>query len=271
MQLAEHGSQVWAAPRPQLRRAHQKAVLALARLGDTRALPSLLVALDSGVDALLAIQVAGALPQAAEQLVPRLCDHLRRVDLADQWQETSANANLHALAKLGDPTALTAITEALAAAARHERWSPVCSALEALGALGPAAAPALDAIRSLSTVEKFWVRPTAVAALWAVSGDREEVMPLLLDLLNGYAAQAAADVLGQIGPSAAAALPRLRHLLTDKYEWVRVHCAAALWEVGGEPEAPAVVDTLLQAWTENSATGNQVVACLTRMIEACAD
>lgn len=199
-QLAQHGSQVWAAPRPQLRRAHQKAVLALARLGDTRALPSLLVALDSGVDAWLAIQVAGSLPPAAEQLVPRLCDHLRRVDLADQWQETSANANLHALAKLGDPAALAAITEALVQAARHERWRPVCSALEALGALGPAAAPALDAIRSQSAVEEFWVRPMAVAALWVVSGDREEVMPLLLDMLNGYAARAAADVLAGMGP-----------------------------------------------------------------------
>jgi HEAT repeat protein len=75
----------------------------------------------------------------------------------------------------------------------------------------------------------------------------------------------AADVLGEIGPPAVAALPRLRELLTHSYEWVRVHCAAALWETGGEAEASTVLDTLLQAWAQNSATANHVVACLDRM------
>ena len=75
----------------------------------------------------------------------------------------------------------------------------------------------------------------------------------------------AADVLGEIGPPAVAALPRLRELLTHSYEWVRVHCAAALWEIGGEAEASTVLDTLLQAWAQNSATANHVVACLDRM------
>jgi hypothetical protein len=44
-----------------------------------------------------------------------------------------------------------------------------------------------------------------------------------------------------------------------------VHCAAALWEIGGQAEAPAVVDALLQAMAKNSATANHVVACLDRM------
>ncbi|MFJ8113395.1 hypothetical protein [Streptomyces sp. NPDC096132] len=42
----------------------------MARLGDARALPGLLAALDSDLDARRAIQVAGHLPQAADQLVP---------------------------------------------------------------------------------------------------------------------------------------------------------------------------------------------------------
>jgi hypothetical protein len=72
-------------------------------------------------------------------------------------------------------------------------------------------------------------------------------------------------VLGQIGPPAAAALPRLRKLLADNYEWNRVHAAAAIWDIGGESEAPVVLDTLLQAWQKNPATGNHVAACLKRM------
>ncbi|MER6064426.1 hypothetical protein [Streptomyces sp. NPDC001792] len=44
-----------------------------------------------------------------------------------------------------------------------------------------------------------------------------------------------------------------------------MHCAAALWEIGGEAEAPAVLDTLLQAWAQNPSTANHVVTCLDRM------
>jgi hypothetical protein len=302
-QLAEHGPQVWTTPRPHLRRTHQQAVRALAHLGDVRALPSLLVALDSGVDAWLAVQVAGRLPQAADELVPRLCDHLRRIDLTQDWRAIEANACMSALAKLGGQAALSAVTETLAAAASHGQWGTVYSGLEALtvlrpdspavfiqmlgaavrhgqwraataalkglGALGPAATPALEAIRSLAVDSEDWVRATAVAALWAVGRDRAEVMPLLLDLLDGSrGAAASADVLAEIGPPAEAALPRLRMQLTHEDPWVRVCCAAALWEIGGEPEAPPVLDTLLHAWTENSLTADRVAACLRRMGEA---
>lgn len=267
-QRAAHSPDVWAAPQALLRRSHQEAVRALARLGDTRALPSLLAALDSDVDAWRAIQVAGHLPQAADQLVPRLCDHLRRIDLSQQWTEMSANAILSALAALGDPAAVPVVADTLGAAVRHERHGVTRSALKALGAFGPAATGARDTIRSLTTATDAHVRPAAVAALWAVGGDLSEVMPLLLDLLDDritFRISDAADLLGEIGPPASVALPRLRGLLTHDYEWVRVHCAAALWEIGGQAEAPAVLDALLQAMAKNSATANHVVACLDRM------
>ena len=81
----------------------------------------------------------------------------------------------------------------------------------------------------------------------------------------GVEADPVGVVLAEVGPSAVAALPRLRHLLTHGYEWVRVPCAVALWEIGGEAEAPAVLDTLLHAMVQNPATANHVVACLDRM------
>src|SRR5205823_675979 len=55
-QRAADGPDVWAPPEARLRKSHQAAVRALARLGDTRALPSLLAALDGDVDAWRAIQ-----------------------------------------------------------------------------------------------------------------------------------------------------------------------------------------------------------------------
>ncbi|MYQ96734.1 HEAT repeat domain-containing protein [Streptomyces sp. SID4946] len=267
-QRAAHGPDVWAAPDARLRRSHQEAVRALARLGDARALLSLLAALDSDVDVWRAIQVAGHLPQEAAQLVPRLCSHLRRIDLSQQWTEMSVNAILATLAALGDPAAVPVVVDTLGAAVRHEQHGVTRSVLKALGAFGPAAAGARETIRSLTTATDAHVRPAAVAALCAVDGDLAEVMPLLLDLLDDritFRISDAADLLGKIGPPAAAALPRLRSLLTHDYEWVRVHCAAALWEIGGQAEAPAVLDALLQAMAKNPATANHVVACLDRM------
>jgi hypothetical protein len=104
--------------------------------------------------------------------------------------------------------------------------------------------------------------------LWSIGGDREEVQPLLLDLLQDritFRITEAADVLGKIGPAAKDALPRLRQLLAHSYEWVGVRCATALWDIGGEAEAIAVLDTLLQAWAKNEYTANHVVATLDRM------
>ncbi|MGW6497979.1 hypothetical protein [Nonomuraea angiospora] len=271
--VAAYGPDMWTAPQQQLRRAYQNAVRALARLSDVRAVPSLLAALECGVDDWRAVEVAGALKEASQELVPRLCDHVRRIDHAQQRLEMSAGSLLSALAALDDQTALPLIIDTLGAAVRHDQWSITCSALKALAAFGPAAAPALPAIRSLTTASDAHVRHAAVGALWAVSGDQEEVMPLLHDLLGSsvfFWKTLAADVLGEIGPPATAGLPRLRELLTDNYEWVRVHGAAALWEIGGEAEARVVLDTLLQAWGQNPATANHVVACLDRMGPAAA-
>lgn len=262
--LADHGPQVWVTPRRHLRRLHQKAAVALARLGDPRALPSLLVALDRDVDAWLAVRVAGGFPQAAEQLLPRLRDRLRRADLSEEWP-SNPTGTLSALARLHDLTALPMITARLVAAAEQENWEVVRSTLGALRAFGPAAMPALAEIRSVLAVDDTWTRSAAVATLWAVGGDHDEVMPLCLELFDTFALTEAVDVLGQIGPPAQAALPRLRELAASKSAWTSVHAAAAVWNIGGRPEAPAVLDALLRAWQTNPTTGNHVAACLARM------
>ncbi|QKW32858.1 HEAT repeat domain-containing protein [Actinomadura sp. NAK00032] len=267
-QYATYGPDVWCTPQPHLRRSHQEAVQALARLGDPRALPSVLTALDTGDDAWRAVQVAGALPQAADQLVPRLGGHLRSLDLTQALWEMSARSDLAALAALADDSAIDVITETLAEAVAHELWSVTCSALEALRAFGPSAAPALRTARLLITASDAHVRPAAIAALWAITGDPDEVMRPLLGLLDDsipFRISAAADVLAEIGPRAEEALPRLRGLLSHGYEWVRVPCATALWDIGGDAEAAAVLDTLLQAWAQNPSTADHAVACLDRM------
>lgn len=136
-------------PDPELRRAHQTAVCVLARFGGARALPSLLVALDGGVDAWRAFQVAGRLPQESPVLVPRLCGHLRDADLTRSWFEGTAPALLDALSRLGDASAVPAISDTLAVAARDQHRDSTVAALKALAPFGPAAVDAVGAENSI--------------------------------------------------------------------------------------------------------------------------
>jgi hypothetical protein len=183
-------------------------------------------------------------------------------------------ALLFELGQLGDPAAVPPITETLATARHHQQWGIATSALDALAALGPASAPALGHIRALTSCADAQVRAAAVKALWAVGDDREAMLPLLLQNLQesvSFLAHDAAELLGQIGPAAAAAVPRLREeLLTYSDEWTRVYAATALWDIAAEAETPVVVDTLLAAWAKNDATANFVIECLDRLGPAAA-
>lgn len=262
---AEHGPRVWAARDRLVRRAYQEAVRALARLGDLRALPCVLAALDEGADAWRAVQVAGHLAGAAGDLTPRLSRLLAEVDFADASQSMSAHALVSALRELADPAAAAALTGAISAAVREEQWHTAAAALNALASFGPGATLALGVVRPLADAQDLHVRAAATAALWELEGEAADVVPRLVELLDTHERDEAAEVLGRIGPAAAPALPRLRTMLTAGYEWARVYAAAALWEIGGAAEAPAVVETLLEAWAENDATSNHVLACLSRM------
>ncbi|MFE2867715.1 HEAT repeat domain-containing protein [Embleya sp. NPDC059259] len=268
-QRAEHGPDVWADPDPELRRAHQTAVCVLARFGDARALPSLLVALDGGVDAWRAFQVAGGLPQASSVLVPRLCGHLRDADLTRSWFEGTAPALMDALSRLGDASAVPAIVDTLAVAARDEHRDSTVAALKALAPFGPAAADALPLARRLTTAPETHVRIAAVQTLHALGGDRDEVHAAIVELAESegdYWIREVGDLLGRIGPPVPPVLvTHLREALTDNYEWQRVHAATALWDLFGEPETQTVLDTLLRAWEVNSSTANHIVKCLDRM------
>ncbi|MFE6865032.1 HEAT repeat domain-containing protein [Kitasatospora sp. NPDC057692] len=276
-QRGQHGPGVWSSAQPPLRRAHQEAVLALARLGDELALPGLLTALDDGVDTWRAVPVLRYLPDGvAGQLVPRLVDRLRGSDLERPHITSEVVPVVAALGHFGGTPALGAIEEVLDRAVRGREWQIVRSALGALRQFGPAAAPALPAIRELAASEAAvdaGVVPVALGALLAAGAAPEEVLPVVLPLLDDgapFRVSEAAEVLAAIGPAAAAALPRLRELLGHDQDWVRVHCAAALWAVGGGPEAAAVLGALLPAWQENPYTARVVVPCLDRMGPAAA-
>ncbi|WP_049650928.1 HEAT repeat domain-containing protein [Kitasatospora sp. MY 5-36] len=263
-----HGPTVWAAPHPLLRRAHQQAVTALAGLGDERALPGLLTALDTGTDDWRAVQVAGHLPQATGELLPRLTRRLADADFS--WPWGSATALMAALNALGDPAAVPALTTALTTAVAQEQWQTAGAALYALGSIGTGAASALETVRPLLGAEDTDLRFAAVKALWDIECDPADAVPRLTALLDTSKDQDAADVLGRMGRSAAAALPRLRQLSETGHVGIRVHAAAAIHDIGGPAEAAAVLPVLLEAWEENDSTAGPVVDCLQRMGPAAA-
>ncbi|WP_224277526.1 HEAT repeat domain-containing protein [Streptomyces sp. LS1784] len=263
-----HGPDVWAARHPLLRRAHQEAVTALAGLGDERALPGLLTALDTGTDDWRAVQAAGHLPQAAGELLPRVTRRLADADYS--WPWGSATALMAALNRLGDPAAVPALTAAITTAVEQEQWQTAGAALYALGSIGTGAACALETVRPLADAEDPDLRFAAVKALWDIESDPTDAVPRLTALLDTGKDHDAADVLGRIGGPAAAALPRLRQLSEAGHVWTRVHAAAAIYDIGGPAEAEAVLPVLLEAWEQNDSTANHVVDCLQRMGPAAA-
>ncbi|MFH9355418.1 HEAT repeat domain-containing protein [Kitasatospora sp. NPDC017646] len=264
-QLAAHGPNVWASSHPLVRRAHQLAVLALARLGDPRALSCLRTALDGGTDTWRAVHGAMHLGPLAAELVPQLVRLLSAFDLSTPGAGTQYNALLSALAKAADPAAVPAITDALNGAVQRKEWRDAASALKDLASFGPAAAPALEVVRQLADAEDVHLRAAATGALWALDPNPADVVPRLVALLDTYRRDEAAEALGLIGPPAAAALPRLKDLLGATSAWTRVRAATAVWGIAGESEAEAVCQALEAAWESNHHTANDVLACLERM------
>ncbi|MGW2282655.1 HEAT repeat domain-containing protein [Streptomyces sp. NPDC001770] len=278
---ATHRPDTWASPHRTVRRAHQLAVLALAGLKDERALPSLLTALDTDTDTWRALGAVGDLPQCAVELTPRLVRRLADVDHSQEWPDVSPATLASALAKLGDPAAVPALAEAVQSAVRHKHMRTAETVLKALASFGPRAASALDVVRPLTDADDASLRTAAAGTVWELERRPENVMPLLERLLDDYPSFPAIDPAGRIGPGAAAALPRLRQILSEQVEqnvrneengsavlndsWTLVHVASALWDIGGTGEADVVVPALLAAWKDNNSTARHVVACLDRM------
>ncbi len=217
----EYGPAAWAASDPVVRECHQETVRALARLGDERAVPSLVDAFDSGMDVWRAVQVVGDLPGAAGEFVPLLAGYLRGLPRGD-GHDMTRNAAVAALRTLGDPAAVPVLIEQLPAPGSTGPGLATTAALQALAALGSDAAAALPHVRALIGSDDAHTRPAAVAALWALTRDASIVLPhvqYLLDSTITFWLTEAADVAAGIGPEASGLLPQLRNLLDHGYEW----------------------------------------------------
>ncbi|WP_435192216.1 HEAT repeat domain-containing protein [Streptomyces sp. bgisy126] len=171
-----HGPDVWATGNPLIRQAYQEAVMTLADHRDPRALPDLIRSLETRVDDWRVLYGVGGYPQAADRLVPLLADGLQDIDPDRPQAPIPGSLYLSCLAELKDPIAIPVIADTLTWADRHQSWTMVTAALDALTAYGPAAQPTHTLVRPLTTAPNDTVRTAARAALDAFTG-RQEPQP----------------------------------------------------------------------------------------------
>ncbi|MFI6848210.1 HEAT repeat domain-containing protein [Kitasatospora sp. NPDC050467] len=237
----------------------------LTRLGDPRALPALAAALDRpALPHDLGFLVAQLGPAAAPLAGP-LRERLAALSLERPPHLDRVDPLLTALGATGGADALPAVLRVLRAA---PAGPPTDSALRALTRLGPAAAEAAPALRTLLADPGSPHALPAAAALWAATGDTGAVLQLLLAKAGDpspWVRRAAARALAPIGPAAAEAAPALRAMLADGEVWVRVDGATALWHITADADAGAVLPVLTAAWTENPHTRATTAGCLTAM------
>jgi len=231
---------------------------ALAAIGDVRALPPVRWALEHpnmpGDIGLL----AGEFGPAAADLVPLIRQRLRDLPHVDG----------HDRRRYGLVVALGRIGEAAAAAVPElVALPPEPVVLTTLGRIGPSAAAAMPAVRRLLDHGKAAIEIAAASALWSVGADAGHVLPGLARHLDGDGsdAAAAAEVVAELGPAAAAMAPRLRDLLlgTGRSAWLRLRAAEALWRVTGDADIALAV--LAKVWSENPHTREHVARRIAEM------
>ena len=114
------------------------------------------------------------------------------------------------------------------------------AATEAIGAIGPEAAEATPAlVELLAQTKSTWDKWDVVKALGKIGGPAEPAVPALLKLLEDERLdRAAVSALGGFGPSAKAALPRIRALAGEPSvdTGTRAMSALALDRITGKSE-----------------------------------
>ncbi|MFH9469985.1 PBS lyase [Streptomyces clavifer] len=240
-------------------------VKALARLGDARVLPALAAALERPEVPHDVGFTIGYLGGTAAPLAGTLRRRLGEVGL-DEGAYDRASPLLAGLTALRAGEAAPEVLRVLRGAPEYRGEWLRSAALRALGSFGTAAGCAVPELRALIRRPGTAAATEAAEALWAIDGDAEAVLPVLIEGLRAeqvHDSRAAASALGGLGERAAVAAPRLRALLAHDELWLRVDAAIALWEVTGQ--TGGTVPVLLAAWEKNRHVRVRIAECLARM------
>ncbi|MER5847332.1 PBS lyase [Streptomyces sp. NPDC002012] len=240
------------------------AVKALARLGDARAVPALAAALERPEVPHDVGFTIGCLGAAAAPLTALLRRRLGEVRLHEGAYD-QASPLLTGLTALRADEAMPEVLRVLRGAPEYRGEWLRTAALRALGSFGPAAHSAVPELRVLLRRPGNTSATEVAEALWAVDGDADAVLPVLIEGLQAERAherRSAVNALGRLGTRAAVTAPRLRALLGHEELWLRVDAAIALRDVSGRAEES--VPVLLAAWEKNRHVRVRVAECLAR-------
>ncbi|MFJ8011289.1 HEAT repeat domain-containing protein [Streptomyces sp. NPDC096339] len=237
--------------------ARSHAVWALSRLGDARCVPALVRRLSgerlgfayNPVHAdgwwtydLSLTETAGGLGAHAGLLLPPLRARLAAASTLDERRALCQLLRSWGAASAPAIPELTTLLDTDSAV-----W-----ALDALAAIGPAAAQALPRRRLRALLdappEGQSFAPSALALAYGrLTGDREPALALLLPQLGEpYGQDNTATLLGELGPAGAPYVERLRALLPVHEEgWLPLRVSEALWKITGR--ADEIVPVLVRA------------------------
>lgn len=214
----------------------------------------LLTALQEGDDA---ERLRAAYALGAQGAGAGLLDELRReAREAEPGIEAKTPDNAHGT----NPTACPAADGLIAAgpaavphlieALEDEHWLVRASAADALGWMGPAAAPAAGALAARLKDEHWWVRRNTVEALGRADGAGAPIAGQLVPLLSDpdrRVRRVAALALAQLGAPAEGAVSALRRVLQDEDRYNRFYAALALRRLPDADAREALLDALFTA------------------------
>ncbi|MFE2142681.1 hypothetical protein ACFXA3_13205, partial [Streptomyces sp. NPDC059456] len=224
----------------------EELALALAGMGDVRALPALRdLAKDGRLPSGRArARILGALPVA--DMLPVVLPGLRQ----EPERYHASVVSLELLAAWG-PAAAPAVPDVI----RYLDSPYADDALRVLGRIGPAAAVAADRLAAYATGRDPRARShhprRAAWAHWKVTGDPALALDVCGAAVGSGTAGHGLPFLADLGPAAAAHADTVRGLMASSGAWTRVAAAYAYWRITGDPE-PAVPVLLAEVdphWT----------------------
>ena len=188
-----------------------------------------------------ACRALSAIGPAAAPTTPVLC----RLTV-----EGTASVRRHAAAALGDvgPGIGKQGLDALTSALRDPNSDPVREdAVIALGKLGEFARPAVPAVREALESGRISARVQTARTLWILTGETAAAVEVLIEEVGRRDEPVeAAELLGEMGPPAKAAVPALIGGLQSVEDEARAACCGALGRIGpdAQPAADALEKTL---------------------------
>jgi hypothetical protein len=269
--LAEHvlglGPDAWCDPDRKTQDTYRMTLLALARLGDPRAVPGIATALadagNAGNPSML-VQTLEPFRDHRHKFEPVLLEQLAAVPAEiDRDGQNHVNNLLTAVRQLSTTEAVPETVRILESAISQENRSVIQSALHALKAFGPAADSAMPHVRRLSEHPDTHVALLASETAWAITRNAEEFLAGLrprLDPTEPGPAGLAANTAGIAGSIAAPLADDIQALTGAQDLWTRVRAASALIRITGT--AGSLLPILAEAWQENPHTRTGTAECI---------